>query len=82
MAPEQARGEAVDRRSDLFSLGSVLYAMCTGRAPFRADGTMAVLKRVCEEAPWPIRGANPEIPGSRVDLLSGYNLIKCVLSQF
>lgn len=62
MAPEQARGEQVDRRSDLFSLGSVLYAMCTGRAPFRASGTMAVLKRVCEELPSPIRETNPEIP--------------------
>ena len=62
MAPEQARGEAVDRRADLFSLGSVLYATCTGRPPFRAGGTMAVLKRVCEETPSPIREANPEIP--------------------
>ncbi len=62
MAPEQARGEALDARADLFSLGSVLYAMCTGRAPFRACGTMAVLKRVCEETPGPIREANPEIP--------------------
>src|SRR5262249_45006017 len=54
MAPEQARGEAVDHRADLFSLGSVLYAMCTGRSPFRADGTMATLKRVCEDEPEPI----------------------------
>ena len=49
-------------RTDLFSLGSVLYAMCSGRAPFRASGTMAVLKRVCEDAPGPVREANPEIP--------------------
>jgi WD40 repeat protein len=62
MAPEQARGEAVDHRADLFSLGSVLYALCTGRAPFRASGTMAVLKRVCEDAPRPIREINPEVP--------------------
>src|SRR5262249_11372546 len=62
MSPEQARGEAVDQRTDLFSLGSVLYAMCTGRTPFAASGSMAVLKRVCEETPRPIRETNPEIP--------------------
>jgi WD40 repeat protein/tRNA A-37 threonylcarbamoyl transferase component Bud32 len=62
MSPEQARGEAVDHRSDLFSLGSVLYIMCTGRPPFRASSSLAVLKRVCEEAPRPIREINPDIP--------------------
>ena len=62
MSPEQARGEPVDQRTDLFSLGSVLYAMCTGHAPFRASGTMAVLKRVCEETPRPIRESNPDVP--------------------
>jgi hypothetical protein len=62
MSPEQARGEAVDPRSDLFSLGSVLYAMCTGGPPFRADGSMAVLRRVCDGAPTPVREANPEVP--------------------
>jgi hypothetical protein len=62
MAPEQARGEAVDPRADLFSLGSVLYAMCTGLAPYSASGAMAVLKRVCEDRPRPIREINPEVP--------------------
>src|SRR5262245_59138032 len=62
MSPEQAQGEAVDFRSDLFSLGSVLYAMCTGRPPFRAPTAVAVLKRVCEETPRPIREINPELP--------------------
>jgi hypothetical protein len=62
MAPEQALGEAVDHRADLFSLGSVLYAMCTGLAPFRASTTMAVLKRVCDDTPPPIQEINPEIP--------------------
>jgi hypothetical protein len=62
MAPEQARGEALDHRADLFSLGSVLYTMCTGRPPFRAANTLAVLRRVSEDVPRPIRETNPEIP--------------------
>ena len=69
MAPEQARGESVDQRADLFSLGSVLYAMCTGRAPFRASGTMAVLNRVCNEMPSPIREASPEVPDWLVTII-------------
>ncbi|HUE74398.1 MAG TPA: serine/threonine-protein kinase [Pirellulaceae bacterium] len=62
MSPEQARGDTVDARSDLFSLGSVLYAMCAGHPPFRATTTMGVLKRVCDEPPRPIREVNPEVP--------------------
>ncbi len=62
MAPEQAAGEAVDQRADLFSLGSVLYAACTGRPPFRGRHTLAVLRRVCEEQAHPIRELNPDIP--------------------
>ena len=62
MAPEQARAMPVDHRADLFSLGSVLYAMCTGHSPFRATGTMAVLRRVCDEPPRPIHEINPDIP--------------------
>lgn len=62
MAPEQAHGTALDHRADLFSLGSVLYALCAGRAPFRSSTMMAVLKRVCEETPRPIREINPDIP--------------------
>src|SRR5207253_3543414 len=53
MSPEQARGEALDARSDLFSLGTVLYVLCTGCPPFRADSTVAVLRRVCDETPRP-----------------------------
>lgn len=62
MSPEQANGDAVDHRSDLFSLGAVLYAMCTGRPPFRADTTFGILRRIRETAPRPIREINPEIP--------------------
>jgi WD40 repeat protein len=62
MAPEQARGELLDPRADLFSLGCVLYAMCVGRPPFRAAAPLVVMKRVCEEKPRPIREQNPNIP--------------------
>ncbi len=60
MSPEQARGEALDHRSDLFSLGSVLYAITLGRPPFRAGNTLAILKRVAEETPRPIPEFIPE----------------------
>jgi serine/threonine-protein kinase len=62
MSPEQARGEPLDGRSDLFSLGSVLYAMCTGRPPFRAETTFGVLQRIRESAPSPIRDISPQTP--------------------
>lgn len=62
MSPEQARGDALDHRSDLFSLGSVLYTMATGRPPFRAENTLAVLKRVTECRPRPIAEIIPETP--------------------
>ncbi|HZL91308.1 MAG TPA: family 16 glycoside hydrolase [Pirellulaceae bacterium] len=62
MSPEQARGESMDARGDLFSLGSVLYTMCTGRPAFRAETTMGVLRRVCDDVPRPIREVHAEIP--------------------
>lgn len=62
MSPEQTRGEAVDQASDLFSLGSVLYTLCTGRAPFRSETSYGVLRRITDEEPRPIREINPEIP--------------------
>jgi serine/threonine protein kinase/WD40 repeat protein len=62
MSPEQADGKPIDHRSDLFSLGSVLYAMATGHPPFRADGVAAVLKRVAADAPRPVREINSDIP--------------------
>jgi predicted Ser/Thr protein kinase len=70
MSPEQADGLHVDHRSDLFSLGTVLYAMCTGRPPFRATGTVAVLKRVVEDTPRPIREINSEIPDWLCDIIA------------
>jgi WD40 repeat protein/serine/threonine protein kinase len=62
MSPEQANAAHVDHRSDLFSLGSVLYTLCAGQPPFGTGPTMVVLRRVCEEAPRPLRELNREIP--------------------
>src|SRR5882757_2162442 len=70
MAPEQAKGETLDQRADLFSLGSVLYQMVAGRPPFRANGTLAVLKRVAEDTPRPIREVIPETPQWLCDIIS------------
>lgn len=62
MSPEQARGETLDQLSDLFSLGSVMYALCTGRAPFRASSSHGVMRKIIDEQPNDIRDLNPEIP--------------------
>ncbi|MCA9086585.1 MAG: serine/threonine protein kinase, partial [Planctomycetaceae bacterium] len=62
MSPEQARGDAVDTRSDLFSLGSVMYAMATGRPPFRAETSYGILRRVTDEEPRRIEELNSDIP--------------------
>jgi tetratricopeptide (TPR) repeat protein len=70
MSPEQARGELLDQRSDLFSLGSLLYATCTGRPPFRADSPLSILRKVTDEQPRPIRSRNPEIPDALVASIS------------
>jgi serine/threonine-protein kinase len=62
MSPEQALGLPLDPRSDLFSLGSLLYEMLTGEAPFRAPTAAATLARVCSYKPLPVQQLRPEIP--------------------
>src|SRR6185295_10275473 len=62
MSPEQAKGQALDGRSDLFSLGCVLYEMSTGVSPFRADSAMATMRRLVDEAPQALASLNPELP--------------------
>jgi serine/threonine-protein kinase len=61
MAPEQANDKTADARSDLFSLGSVLYAACTGATPFSGDSALQILMQVCEQKPTPVRQINPAI---------------------
>jgi serine/threonine protein kinase/tetratricopeptide (TPR) repeat protein len=62
MSPEQAYGDSLDCRSDLFSLGGILYAMSTRRPPFVGDSTVAVLRKVSDDPPRPIRELNPGVP--------------------
>jgi serine/threonine protein kinase len=69
MAPEQARGEAVDARSDLFSLGCVLYDLATGQPPFRGKDTLAVLSALATEQPLPPHELRPELPPALSDLV-------------
>eukprot|EP00913_Durusdinium_trenchii_P011153 g10475.t1 len=69
MSPEQANGAAVDPRSDLFSLGAVLYFMATGHPPFRAERTMAILNRICNDRQRPAWEVNSDIPVELSDLI-------------
>jgi eukaryotic-like serine/threonine-protein kinase len=69
MAPEQAEGGAVDARSDLFSLGCVLYELATGARPFGGASTMAILMAVALKPPLPPLELNPALPPALSDLL-------------
>lgn len=70
MSPEQARGRStITHLSDLFSLGSVMYAMTTGQAPFQAANTLAILRKVIAERPRPIKEFAPDAPEWLVDLV-------------
>lgn len=62
MSPEQARGEAIDARSDLFSFGSLLYMLATGQAPFSSETAYGVLRKITDAEAVPMRRINPEIP--------------------
>ncbi len=62
MSPEQARGERLDQQSDLFSLGSLLYALCTGHPPYRSDSSFGVMRKIIDEDAAPIQELNPDIP--------------------
>jgi serine/threonine protein kinase len=70
MSPEQARGEAVDHRSDLFSFGCILYTLCAGEEPFYAGSTAATLTALATKDPCPVRDLNPAIPRSLSNLVA------------
>jgi outer membrane protein assembly factor BamB len=69
MAPEQARGEAVDFRCDLFSLGCVLYRLCTGETPFKGANRQAVLAALAAVDPPSPHDKNQEVPPALSDLV-------------
>ena len=69
MSPEQARGETLDARSDLFSLGCVLYELCCGARPFQAPTTMAVLTALAVSDPRPVHELRPNIPKDLSNLI-------------
>jgi hypothetical protein len=69
LAPEQARGEAADARSDLFSLGCLLYRMATGALPFQGKDTMSTLLALTMQDPTPPRELNPDLAPALNDLI-------------
>ena len=63
MSPEQARGQKLDARSDIFSFGIVFYEMLAGQGPFRGQSAAEVLSAILRDKPPPLRTARPDLPG-------------------
>ena len=69
MSPEQALGNTIDERSDLFSLGAVMYEMATGRSAFEAPTAVGVIKQIMDEQPPSPRKVNPQVGNPMSDLI-------------
>jgi eukaryotic-like serine/threonine-protein kinase len=69
MSPEQARGENLDARTDLFSFGAVLYEMATGRQAFAGNATAVVFTQILKEEPPSPRAVNPELPAKLEEII-------------
>ena len=68
MSPEQALGDPVDARSDVFSFGVVLYQMLTGRLPYQATTKLSLVRQIVHEPPIPLETSAPRMPGRpRID---------------
>jgi Tol biopolymer transport system component len=62
MSPEQAEGKSIDHRSDIFSMGIILYEMATGQRPFKGDTTASILSAIIKDTPDSVTELNPELP--------------------
>ena len=70
MAPEQARGESIDARADVYAIGACLYHMLAGQPPFPPVNAARLLSAVCNEAPTPLGAMRPDLDGGLVALVS------------
>lgn len=69
LAPEQARGESADARSDLYSVGSIIYEALSGHTPFKASNYHALLSMIQRDTPPPLRRFRPELPAELLDVV-------------
>jgi serine/threonine-protein kinase len=70
MSPEQARGSAIDGRSDLFAVGAILYEMVAGKKAFRGDSITGLIFKIITEEPPPLREQDPEIPEELIRIVA------------
>ncbi|HEY2360270.1 MAG TPA: serine/threonine-protein kinase, partial [Candidatus Angelobacter sp.] len=70
MSPEQARGEQLDARTDIFSLGAVLYQMATGKLPFEGKTSAVIFNAILEREPEPVNQLSPQLPARLCEIVS------------